>query len=180
MPEPDFDFATPLPSPVRSHIVGILVNNEPGVLTRISALFMKRHFNIETLTVSPTTKHDVSRITLSFLGDDQRHEQVVKQLSKLIDVLKVFTIPENEALIRDLCLIKVRVAGEPGKKKTIEFLKAHGAAVAHENDQSIIGEMVGSPEQIDAFLKEARSLGIVEIGRTGLTALATNPEGHEE
>lgn len=177
---PDPDFAAPAPSPVKSHIVGILVNNEPGVLTRISALFMKRHFNIETLTVSPTTKHDVSRITLSFVGDDQRHEQVVKQLSKLIDVLKVFTIPDHEAIIRDLCLIKLRVTDEAGKKKAIKFLEAQGAALVHENDQSIIGEMVAAPKKIDAFLNESKSFGIVEIARTGLTALATHPEGHEE
>jgi len=177
---PDPDFATPVPSPVKSHIVGILVNNEPGVLTRISALFMKRHFNIETLTVSPTTKHDVSRITLSFFGDEQRHEQVVKQLSKLIDVLKVFTIPEPEAIIRDLCLIKLKTADESGKKKAIAFLKSQGAALVHENDQSIIGELIAVPQKIDKFLNESRSFGIVEIARTGLTALATHPEGHEE
>jgi acetolactate synthase I/III small subunit len=103
--------------PDKTHMVALLVSNEPGVLARISSMFMKRHFNIDTLTVSSTTNPDVSRITLSFTGDDSTLEQVTKQLVNFIDVRKVFALDPMDSVASDLGLLKVRTDSESDKNK---------------------------------------------------------------
>lgn len=154
------------------HIVCILVTNEPGVLTRVSSMFFKRGFNIDTLTVSPTTQPGISRITVSFYGDDDTYEQLTKQLNKLIDVIKVSELLETESVVRDLCLVKIKVKDVSMQNQLLNYCQVYSARVAELSPHEMIIEIVGSHTEVDAFIELARGFGIREISRTGVTAMA--------
>ena len=165
-----------LKMPEKNHIVALLVSNEPGVLARISSMFMKRHFNIDTLTVSSTTNPDVSRITLSFHGDEGTLEQVTKQLANFIDVRKVFALDVKDSMVSDLCLLKVSTGSEKDKNKILDHCKKYHASIVHENSGSVMVQVVEEPSRLDSFLKGLKGMKILEIARTGLTALSTKTE----
>ena len=153
------------------HTLSVLVENKPGALMRVTSMFARRGFNIDSLAVGPTERHDVSRITLRVDCASTTLEQIEKQMHKLVNVLRVQELVPGEAVERELALLKV--AAPPSKRAELMTLAdAFGARVADLGADSIVFEMVGSPEEIDAFEELVRPHGLQELGRTGRLALA--------
>lgn len=152
------------------HTISVLVENKPGVLARISSLFSARGFNIDSLAVGETEQHDVSRMTIVVRGDERILEQVMKQLNKLIDVIKVTDFVEQPHLERDLVLIKVNA--ERGKRSEIlEIVDIFRAKIVDVASNSVIVETTGDEEKILALVNMLRPFGIKEMVRTGIVAM---------
>jgi acetolactate synthase-1/3 small subunit len=155
----------------KNYIISTLVENKPGVLHKVSNMFRSRGFNIETISVAPTEKKDLSRMTITTSGDANTLEQIVKQLSKLIDIVKVNVLEPNSAIIDELALIKLHVTDTKSRSDLMIYANIFNAKVVDASSSSLIVEIVGQPNKIDAFLKLIASFRIEEISRTGLTAL---------
>ena len=152
------------------HTLSVLVENKPGALMRISSMFARRGFNIESLTVGPTERHDVSRITLRVDCEQHPLEQIEKQMHKLVNVLRVSELEPGEAIERELALIKV--SAPPDKRSELLALAdVFNARVADLGVDSIVFEIVGHPEEIDSFEELVRPHGVRELVRTGRVAL---------
>ena len=153
------------------HTVSVLVENRPGALMRVTSLFARRGFNIDSLAVGPTERHDVSRITLRVDCEHTSLEQIEKQMHKLVNVLRVQELAPGESVERELALLKV--AAPPGKRPELMALAdVFGAQVADLGPDSIVFELVGSPEEIDSFEELVRPHGLQELGRTGRLGLS--------
>ena len=160
------------------HTLSVLVENKPGALMRISSMFARRGFNIESLTVGPTERHDVSRITLRVDCEQHPLEQIEKQMHKLVNVLRVSELEPGEAVERELALMKV--AATPARRgELIALSQAFNARVADLGADSIVFEIVGHPEEIDSFEELVRPHGLKELVRTGRVGLGrtTNNAG---
>jgi len=152
------------------HTISVLVENKPGVLSRISSLFSARGFNIDSLAVGETEQHDISRMTIVVKGDEKILEQVMKQLNKLIDVIKVNDFVDQPHLERDLVLIKVNA--EKGKRSEIlEIADIFRAKIVDVATNSLIVEMTGDEEKILALVSLLKPFGIKEMVRTGIVAM---------
>lgn len=152
------------------HIVAVLVENNPGVLMRVTALIRRRGFNIESLAVGPTEDPHISRITLVVDGDDATVEQVEKQLHKLIEVLKVMDLDAERCVSRELALIKVHA--DPARRAQImQLAEIFRAKVVDVGRRQLILEVTGSPDKVEALINLAREYGIQEVARTGVIAL---------
>jgi acetolactate synthase I/III small subunit len=152
------------------HTLSVLVENKPGALMRISSMFARRGFNIDSLTVGPTERHDVSRITLRVDCEQHPLEQIEKQMHKLVNVLRVSELEPGEAVERELALLKVAAAPER-RGELIALAQALNARVADLGSDSIVFEIVGHPEEIDAFEQLVRPHGLKELVRTGRIGL---------
>ena len=153
------------------HILSMLVENEPGVLSRVAGFFSGRGFNIERLSVSPTTEPDMSRITLVAYGDMLILEQIKKQLNKLINVIKVLDFTGTDIVEREMALIKVRAKPE-NRAEILRMVDIFRSRVVDVGAEYYILEVVGDEEKIGAFLDLLKPIGIKEIARTGAIALA--------
>ncbi|MCY9663879.1 acetolactate synthase small subunit [Paenibacillus alginolyticus] len=152
------------------HTVSVLVNNQPGVLQRVSGLFGRRGFNIESITVGESEELGLSRMVIVTTGDDNTLEQISKQLYKLIDVIKVIDLSSNPMVARELALIKVNA--EPTMRPEIlGIVETFRAAVVDIGPASIIVQVVGDSDKIDAMVELLRPYGIRELSRTGVTAM---------
>lgn len=152
------------------HTISILVNNQPGVLQRVSGLFGRRGFNIESITVGESEEVGLSRMVIVTTGDDNTLEQISKQLYKLIDVIKVVDLSANPMVARELALIKV--SAEPGMRPEIlGIVETFRAAVVDIGPGSLIVQVVGDSDKIDAMVELLRPYGIRELSRTGATAM---------
>lgn len=154
----------------RKHTLSILVENKPGVLTRITGLFARRGFNIDTLTVGPTDDERVSRITLTLDGAVHPIDQVTKQLHKLINVLKIRDLEPDDTVARELALFKVSAGGET-RAEVMQITEIFRGKVVDVGKRSIIIEVTGSTDKIAAFEKMVRPFGMVEMMRTGEIAI---------
>jgi len=153
------------------YTISALVEHRPGVLYNISNMFRRRGFNIETISVGTAEQSDIARMTITVNGDERTVEQVVKQLDKLIDVIDVSILDLTSAVARELALIKVNTHDPRVRTDVInytEIFKGHVVDVAHE---SLVVEITGDSDKIDAFIDLMRSFGIRELARTGVTAL---------
>lgn len=152
------------------HTLAVLALNKPGVLARIAGLLSRRAFNIESITAGHTEEPNISRLTLVVQGDDRVIDQVVKQVSKLVDVLKVERLDQN-VIDRELALIKVKA--DPSRRSDIvdivEIFRAHIVDVSKE---TMVVEMTGDEEKIDALCAVLSEHGILEMVRTGKVSLA--------
>jgi acetolactate synthase I/III small subunit len=154
-----------------THTVSVLVENRPGALARVSNLFARRGFNIDSLAVGPTERHDVSRITLTVDCPSDQVEQLEKQMHKLVNVLRVSTLEAGEAIERELALIKV--SAPPGRRPELMALAdVFNARVADLGPDSLIFEIVGTPEELESFEELVRPHGLKELARTGRIGLA--------
>ena len=155
---------------LQRYTVGVLVDNEPGVLSRVSGLFFRRGFNIESLAVGPTQDSEVSRITIVVKGDDAHIEQLVQQLYKLICVQKVQVMQPRNAVERQLLLVKVRagLAEREGLMRLVDIFKAK---VLDVTKSSMILQITGDNDKIAAILGLLEDYGITELVRTGVVAL---------
>jgi acetolactate synthase-1/3 small subunit len=152
------------------HTLSVLVENKPGALMRISSMFARRGFNIESLTVGPTERHDVSRITLRVDCEQHPLEQISKQMHKLVNVLRVSELEPGEAIERELALLKVNAT--PSRRgELITLAQAFNARVADLGADAIVFEVVGDPEEIDSFEELVRPHGLKELVRTGRIGL---------
>ena len=122
------------------HTITLIVSNEPGMLARVAGLFMRRNFNIEALTVAQSTKPEISRMTISFKGDDKVYEQLAKQLNKEVNIVKVSDLPPDISIIRELALIKIHTKGPEEQKQLMAYCQAHEAKVAHEPGRHDCGD----------------------------------------
>ncbi len=155
----------------RKHVLSITVENKPGVLTRIAGLFARRGFNIDTLAVGPTEDERVSRITLTLDGALHPIDQVTKQLHKLVNVLKIRDLEPEETLARELALFKVSVDG-PGRTEVMQICEIFRAKIVDVTRRSVVIEVTGTFEKIDAFEQLVRPFGLIEMARTGEIAIA--------
>ncbi len=152
------------------HTISILVENEFGVLARVAGLFSGRGFNIKSLTVAETLDPSISRITLETVGDDQVVEQIMKQLNKLICVIKVCDFQDTAHVEREMALIKV-TADERTRGEVLNIVNIFRAKVIDVDPRSYIIEVTGDEEKIGALLNLLKPLGIKEIVRTGKVAM---------
>jgi len=153
------------------HTLSVLVENKPGALMRVTSMFARRGYNIESLAVGPTERHDVSRITIRVDCAQLSLEQIEKQMHKLVNVLRVQELVPGESIERELALLKVAATASK-RAELIAMAEAFGARVADLGAESIVFELVGTPEQIDSFEELVRPHGMQELGRTGRLGLA--------
>lgn len=151
-------------------IVSLLVSNQSGVLTRVSSLFSRRAFNIDSLTVGETDDATLSRMTIVSWGDDYMKDQIVKQLQKLQDVKKVQLMQSDKIVVRELMIVKVRL--EKGMlPELMEAVNAFRANVVDLSPDSMSIEITGETIKLNAFLDYMRQYSIIEMARTGPTAI---------
>ena len=152
------------------HYLVLFVENNVGVLTRITSLFVQRGFNIDTVTVSSTDKEGISRITVSFYGDEKTCNQLVSQTEKLIEVKKVLSLNDEGSVCRELLIVKIATNSDDLDDAIRTAADNHFRIVDSFNGCMIL-ETTGSPEKIDRKLKLLEPFKIVEMCRTGVTAL---------
>lgn len=155
---------------LRKHTISVLVNNQPGVLQRVSGLFGRRGFNIESITVGESEEPGLSRMVIVTTGDDRTLEQVSKQLYKLIDVIKVVDLSSHPMVARELALIKV-IADPAHRPEIVSIVETFRASVVDIGPNSMIVQAVGDNSKIDAMLELLKPYGIKELSRTGVTAM---------
>jgi acetolactate synthase I/III small subunit len=155
----------------RKHILSILVENKPGVLTRIAGLFARRGFNIDTLAVGPTDDERLSRITLTLDGAVHPMDQVTKQLHKLVNVLKIRDLEPEETLARELALFKISADG-PNRTEVMQICEIFRAKIVDVSKRSVVVEVTGTCEKVNAFERLVRPFGLIEMARTGEIAIA--------
>lgn len=155
---------------MKKHTIAVIVNDQPGVLQRVSGLFGRRGFNIESITVGSSEEKGLSRMVIVTSGDDHTLEQVTKQLYKLIDVIKVIDLSSNPMVGRELALIKV-VAEPSTRPEILGVVETFRASVVDIGTHSLIVQVVGDTEKIDAMVELLKPYGIRELSRTGVTAL---------
>src|SRR5437868_4245293 len=155
----------------RKHVLSILVENKAGVLTRIAGLFARRGFNIDTLTVGPTEDIQFSRVTLTFDGAMHSVDQVTKQLHKLINVLKIRDLEPADTVARELALFKVAVEG-PQRAEVMQIAEIFRGKVVDVTRRSLIVEVTGTTDKIEAFERMVRPFGLIEMMRTGEIAIS--------
>lgn len=154
----------------QKHTIAVIVNDQPGVLQRVSGLFGRRGFNIESITVGTCEEPGLSRMVIVTTGDNHTLEQVTKQLYKLIDVIKVIDLSANPMVGRELALIKV--SAEPSMRPEIlGVVETFRAAVVDIGTHSLMVQVVGDSEKIDAMIELLKPYGIRELSRTGVTAM---------
>src|SRR5687767_3228445 len=158
------------------HTLSVLVENKPGVLARVAGLFARRGFNIDSLAVGETEDRDVSRMTIVCSADGKPLEQVTLQLDKLINVLKIAELPHDDAVERELAMIKVGV-GAGKRAEVLEIAEIFRAKVLDVDADALTIEATGAPEKILALEELLRAYGIVEMVRTGRIALARGSAG---
>lgn len=152
------------------HTISVLVENKPGVLARISGLFSARGFNIDSLAVGETEKPDISRMTIVVRGDENILEQVMKQLNKLIDVIKVSDYLGKEHIEIDLALIKVK-ADKKDRSEIMQIVDVFRAKILDVAPEAMIIEVTGREEKILAIKELLKPFGILEMVRTGIVAM---------
>jgi len=152
------------------HTISVLVENKPGVLARVAGLFARRGYNIESLAVGTTETEAVSRMTIVAQGDDQVLEQITKQLYKLIDVIKVFDIPREQAVERELVLIKVACTTQT-RPEIMQIVDIFRGRIIDVSDGAMTIEMTGEETKVEGIQKLLKKFGIKELVRTGKIAL---------
>ena len=156
------------------HTLAVLVVNKPGVLARIAGLLSRRVFNIESIAAGYTEEPDITRITIVVQGDTHILDQVVKQLSKLVDVLKIHELKPDDSIERELALIKVS-AGNNRRSDIVDIVNIFRANIVDVNRETVVIELTGDERKINALCAVLEEHGIVELVRTGKIALSRNP-----
>jgi acetolactate synthase-1/3 small subunit len=155
----------------RKHVLSVLVENKPGVLTRISGLFARRGFNIDTLAVGPTEDPTISRITLTLDGAAHPIDQVTKQLHKLVNVMRIRDLEPEETIAREMALFKVNADGQ-SRGEIMQLADIFRARIVDVSNRTVTVEVTGTSDKIEAFENMVRPFGLVEMVRTGEIAIA--------
>ena len=157
-------------------IIATIVENKPGVLHSVSNMFRRRDFNIDSISVGLAEQKGLSRMTISVKGDKKTIDQVVKQLKKIIEVVKVSQLDPQSMVSRELALVKVNVSDGKSRSEIINFVDVFRSRIVDVAPDSLMVEITGTPDKIDAFLNLMSTFGIIEIARTGMTALSRGPK----
>jgi acetolactate synthase-1/3 small subunit len=171
--------ALPGSGEARRHVLIAVVLNKPGVLNRVSSLMRARNFNIDSLAVSHTDQPDVSRMTITLHGDDVAVEQAAKQLYRLIDVLKVQDVTAEPTIQHELALVKVRTT-DGNRAEVLKLIELSKGRVLDVSPESVVAEVTGSEDDVDAFVGLVRNYGIKELVRTGAVVMARGSGSIEE
>ena len=155
-----------------NHIISTIVEHKPGVLYSVSNLFRCRGFNIDSISVGPAEELGLARMTIMVRGDDRTIEQVIKQLNKLIDVIKVTRLEPDSIVTRELALIKVNAPSTKARSDIINYADIFRARVVDVSTESLMMEITGTSDKIDAFISLMRPFGVREVARTGITSLS--------
>ena len=155
-----------------SHVISTLVEDKPGVLQKVASLFTRRGFNIDSITVGASEVEGLARMVFVVKGDEKVLEQVIKQLHKLVDVVKIKDLDPEYVLKRELCLVKVKTGKANVRSEVIQYADIFKAKIIDVCDDFITMEVTGHPDKIDSFLKLLEPFGIKKIARTGPTAIA--------
>ena len=156
---------------MQNYILSVLVNNHFGVLTRISGLFARRGYNIKSLTVGETQDEKISRMTIEFFGDEHTNRQIQSQLKKVVDVVSVTQLNRESSVCRELFLIKVK-ATDRTRGTLLQIADIFRAKTVDVTSGSLIFEIAGDEEKLKAFYANIKKYGVLEIARTGVTAMA--------
>lgn len=153
------------------HIISVLMANEPGALSRVVGLFCQRGYNIESLNVAPIEDNTLSKLTLTTICDDQKIEQITKQLNKLIDVVKLVDLAEGEHIERELMLVKLRASGVQRAeiKRCIDMFRGQ---IVDVGQVVYTVQLAGTTEKMDAFLRSIDDAAILEVVRSGVSGIA--------
>ena len=153
------------------HILSVLLENEAGALSRVVGLFAQRNYNIESLAVAPTEDTTLSRLTLTTRGDDSKIQQIIKQLNKLVEVVRVENLCDGDYLERELLLIKVRAEGEARQevKRTADIFRGQIIDVTAE---TYTIQLVGPSNKLDAFIRAIDDVSILEVVRSGVSGIS--------
>ncbi|GGY46101.1 acetolactate synthase small subunit [Bacterioplanes sanyensis] len=153
------------------HIISILMENEPGALSRVVGLFAQRGYNIETLTVAPTEDETLSRLTMTTTGDDRKIEQITKQLNKLIEVVKLVDLSEGAHIERELMLIKVKAVGAQRAeiKRTVDIFRGQ---IVDVTSSVYTIQLTGATDKIEAFIDAIGEGCVLETVRSGVSGIA--------
>lgn len=157
-----------------NHTLSVLVQNVPGVLARVSGLFSRRGFNIESLAVGPTENPEVSRMTIVVAVDEQPLEQVTKQLNKLVNVIKIVELDPDTAVRRELLLVKVR-ADATVRSQVLETVQMFRAKVVDVSPEALTIEATGNSDKIGALLRMLEPYGVRELVQSGMVAVGRGP-----
>lgn len=155
----------------QTFVVGMVVAHKPGVLHRVSNMFRRRNFNIESISVGMTERNDMARMTITVAGDERTAMHVERQLEKLLDVVSVSVLDQKRTVLRELALVKLPAADPRARSDILNWVDVFRSRVVDLSPESVIVEVTGTPDKIDAFIDLARRIGIKEISRTGMTAL---------
>ena len=152
-------------------ILSVLLENEPGALSRVVGLFAQRGYNIETLNVAPTEDPSLSRLTLTTIGDDMKVEQITKHLNKIIDVVKVVDLTEGAHVERDMLLVKVRAVGlqRDEVKRTTDIFRGQ---IIDVGPSTYIIQLTGPTEKLDSFVRALGETEVIEVVRAGVAGIA--------
>lgn len=161
---------------MQRHTISLLVENKFGAFNRIAGLFAAKGYNIDSLSVGPTEEEDTSRMTIVTRGDDQVIEQIMKQLNKLIDTIKVVDLTFDSFVERELVLIKVQ-SSPTSRPEIMQIAEIFRAKVVDISSKSLTLEATGGPLKVDAFIKMLKPFGVKEIARTGRVALKREFQG---
>ena len=161
---------------VNTHTLSVLVEDKPGVLARVASLFSRRGFNIQSLAVGATEQKDMSRMTIVVSVEDSPLEQITKQLNKLVNVIKIVEQDEDNAVARELALIKVRTDAST-RSQVIEAVNLFRAKVVDVSTESLTVEATGTPEKLEALLRVLEPYGIRELVQSGVVSLSRGPRG---
>ena len=152
-------------------ILSILVENKPGILFKVTHLFRARDFNIDSISVGVTENPEYSKMTITTVGDEKQIDQIVKQLDKMIDTVRVERLDEHKTVYRELSIFKIKLSNANDSMKINELANAYGGKVHDVKKDSIMVELTATPDQIKAFEELAKPFGIIDVARTGVAAL---------
>jgi acetolactate synthase-1/3 small subunit len=155
----------------QSYVIATLVENKPGVLYEVSNMFRRRNFNIDSISVGPIETDDLARMTITVRGDDRIIEQIIKQLNKIVAVIKVSILDPLNIVSRELALVKLHTADAEARSDLIQYVNIFRGHIVDVSKESLIVEITGDSEKIDAFIDLTRPFGLKEMTRTGITAL---------
>lgn len=155
---------------MRKKVFSVLVANTSGVLNRVAALFSRRAYNIDSLTVGVTENPDYSRMTIAVTGDDDVLEQIEKQISKLVDVIEITELKDYDSVCRELILVKVAVTPEQ-RQQVIAVADIFRAKIVDASQDSLMVELTGNQSKLDAFIELLEGYKIEQLARTGITGL---------
>ena len=152
-------------------ILSILVENKPGILFKITHLFRARDFNIDSISVGVTENPEYSKMTITTFGDEKQIDQIVKQLDKMIDTVRVERLDEHKTVYRELSIFKIKLSNANDSMEVNKLANAYGGKVHDVKKDSIMVELTATPDQIKAFEELAKPFGIIDVARTGVAAL---------
>ncbi len=152
-------------------ILSLVVENKPGILFKVTHMFRARNFNIDSISVGVMANPDYSKMTITTYGDDKQIDQIVKQLDKMIDVIRVDRLDENMTVFRELCIFRIKVGNASDSMEINKMAGAYGGKIHDVKRDSIMVELTATPDQIKAFEELAAPFGIVDVARTGVAAL---------